>query len=1178
MSNLALPQFIVRAVSKRDLLPRSALRAWPQGRWRRFAWWLGGCLAAFAILGFLVLPPLVRPYLERKISAALDRKVTIGKLRINPFTLSATLGDISVAERAEGPPMLTLAELHLDGELSSLFRWAPVLNALKLAQPRLHLTRFPDERYNFSDLVDRALAGPPGPPPRFAVGNIEIVDGEIDFDDRPTGRRHRITQVQLGIPFLSTVPSQTEIKVEPRFSAHVNGRPVSISGETRPFKDTHETVLHWDINGLPLPAYIAYLPSKPPFNVDSGAVDATIDARFVSRGGKPPQLTVSGSLKVGDLSLSERSGTPIVRIPSLAIAIEGFDVFGRSANVRSIVADGPELDLRRDLQGGLNLAALFPAADSTPGSGPSFGFRVGSIAVNHGTVRLADAAVRPPFTSTLGDVSVGIMDLLSSGERNGEVTFSFTSDTGAHVAHRGMFALAPFRTEGRMELSGLRLARLFPYYAGALNLAVDDGTLDGTTNVRFDGKDATLALTNLEATARKLKLRVADDREALWRMPELTVRGGSVDVGKHAIVFDAIEARGAEASIRRAADGGFNFERLVRARPEGTAAAGESETWSVLANRVAMDDFAGTFTDETVSPPARIALSRVSLKGENISSSGNAKGNVRLQATVNKRGTISAAGSIMPAPFAASLDVQANAIELVPFQAYVSRSARVIVTGGNVSVKGAAEISASTPARGAFKGEVVVRELAALDEGNQSDLLKWKTLRVGGIEAQLEPLAVAVEEVAVDDLFARLLLNENGEFNLQQLARTEASAPEPPTAMSWFRLGKAKLANGSIDFTDHFIRPNYSAKLTGLTGSLSALASDKPADIDVRGNVQGTAPLEISGRINPLGPNLFLDVKASATDIELPPLSPYSGKYVGYGIEKGKLSMKVSYQVDNRKLKAQNSIVLDQLTFGEKVESPDAINAPVQFAVSLLKDADGVIRFDLPVGGSLDDPDFSVGGLVFRAIVGLVVKIVTAPFAALGSLSGHGEELAYIEFAPGSAALDKAGEEKVKAVAKALADRPALRLDVAGRVDPVADREALKRSTVEREVKQQKFKDLVASGAPPASVEAVEVPPSEYEALLKRAYRAGDFSKPRNLIGIPKDLPREEMEALLLANAAASDEDLRSLANRRAQAVLAHFTGVERVTSDRVFVTAPHLDAEGLKDKGKPTRVDFALH
>src|SRR5262249_35147880 len=157
------------------------------------------------------------------------------------------------------------------------------------------------------------------------------------------------------------------------------------------------------------------------------------------------------------------------------------------------------------------------------------------------------------------------------------------------------------------------------------------------------------------------------------------------------------------------------------------------------------------------------------------------------------------------------------------------------------------------------------------------------------------------------------------------------------------------------------------------------------------------------------------------------PMSPYSDKYVGYGIEKGKLSMKVSYLVENRKLKAENSIILDQLTFGQKVDSPDAIKAPVLLAVALLKDRNGVIQFDLPVGGSLDDPKFSVGGLVFRAIVNLIVKIVTSPFALLGSLGGgHGEELAYIEFAPGSSMIDSNGQSKIKSVAKALNDRPAI--------------------------------------------------------------------------------------------------------------------------------------------------------
>src|SRR5262249_9027785 len=150
------------------------------------------------------------------------------------------------------------------------------------------------------------------------------------------------------------------------------------------------------------------------------------------------------------------------------------------------------------------------------------------------------------------------------------------------------------------------------------------------------------------------------------------------------------------------------------------------------------------------------------------------------------------------------------------------------------------------------------------------------------------------------------------------------------------------------------------------------------------------------------------------------------------------------YRVENRKLKAENSVILDQLTFGRQVDSPDAIKAPVLLAVAALKDRNGVIQFDLPVGGSLDDPPFSVRGLGLRAIVGLMVKVVTAPFACLGSLSGHGEELAYIEFAPGSAALDGKSEDKIKAVAKALADRPAINLDLAGRVDPSLDGEALK--------------------------------------------------------------------------------------------------------------------------------------
>jgi hypothetical protein len=1171
-----------------------ALASWSRLRLRRSLIWLAGALVAFAVLGFLVLPVLVRPALQSKLSTALDRKVTIARLQINPFALSATLHDVSVGERGDGPPVLSLAEVYINGEIASLFRWAPVLSALKITQPALRLVRNADKTYNFSDLIDRALAGPAGPPPRFSVSNIEIIDGRISFDDRPEHRQHEVTQLTLGIPFLSSLPTQTEIRVEPTFSARVNGQPVAIRGETRPFKDTHETVLHWNFGGLPLPTYIDYVPTALPVKVVSGTVGAEANISFIARGKDPPQLALDGTFRLGDLALTERSGAKLLRVPSLTVAIDRLDVFGQRADLRSIVAEGIELDVRRSGGGDLNLATLFSSDAAAPGTATPLRFRAASIVLNHGTVHLSDASVTPAFASTLSDVSVGITNLASTPDQRADVTFSFLSDTGARIAHRGTLRLAPLNADGRLEMAGLKLARLFPYYASALNLVVDDGTLDGSTQLRFDGASGALTLTSLDATANNLKLRLPDEKEPLWRVPMLAVRGGSVDVAKHEISFESLEGRGAVATIRRDSKGAFNFERLIRTAHGGAAPAASSETWRVEAHKVALDDFAATFLDENVAPPARIALSKASVSAENVSNAAKAKGRARLQATVNKRGTVSLEGPIATEPFVATLNVVAKSIDLVPFQPYISQSARVIVTGGAASFRGAVNVAAGTPTHAGFKGEVVLGDLAAVDEVNQLDLLKWKKLTLASVDAQFEPLAVNVGDIALDGFFARLLLNENGEFNLQQLARKHTPAAEPPkptmepktvevagppgTPTTWLKLGKATLTGGDIDFTDHFIRPNYSADLTGLTGGLSTRAFDQPADIELHGSVQGNAPLEITGRINPLGENLFLDVKATATDIDLPPLSPYSGKYVGYGIERGKLSMKVSYFIEDRKLKAENSIILDQLTFGSKVESPDAIKAPVLLAVSLLKDRNGVINFDLPVGGSLDDPQFSVAGLVFRAIVNLIVKIVTSPFALLGSLAGHGEELAYVEFLPGSATLDKQGAEKVKAIAKALTDRPAVKLDVAGRVDPAQDREALKRAAVDRQIRAQKFDELVKSGEPPASVEAVEVSAGEYERLLGRAYKAANFSKPRNAIGFPKDLPRAEMEALLLANATVTDEDLRSLADRRAQVVSASLTDSEHVPAERVFLVAPHLDAEGLKDKGKPTRVDFALH
>src|SRR5208337_583890 len=217
------------------------------------------------------------------------------------------------------------------------------------------------------------------------------------------------------------------------------------------------------------------------------------------------------------------------------------------------------------------------------------------------------------------------------------------------------------------------------------------------------------------------------------------------------------------------------------------------------------------------------------------------------------------------------------------------------------------------------------------------------------------------------------------------------------------------------------------------------------AAVVLEGQVNGNAPINISGSINPLAPMAFVDIKANADRIELTNLTPYSTKYTGYPIVKGTLTVDVHYLLDQGKLTADNHISLDQLTFGDKVESPSAVNLPIRLAVALLKDSRGVIDVRVPVSGSLSDPQFSVGTVVWHAFLNLIVKAATSPFTLLASAvsgigGGGGADLAYVEFKPGYAILTQDSQSKLATVAKALHERPGLRLNVVGRVDPKFDR------------------------------------------------------------------------------------------------------------------------------------------
>ena len=467
-----------------------------------------------------------------------------------------------------------------------------------------------------------------------------------------------------------------------------------------------------------------------------------------------------------------------------------------------------------------------------------------------------------------------------------------------------------------------------------------------------------------------------------------------------------------------------------------------------------------------------------------------------------------------------------------------------------------------------------------------------------GLSVGYNPLSIRAKKIALADFFAHVVIQPDGRLNLQEItdtneaakpadqpkpavspAKPEVAVPAGPNSAKDVQIEELTLQGGRVQFQDRTLKPTYSADMTELGGRVSGLSSQETslADVELRGKMNNSAPLEITGKVNPLKQDLFVDVRARFTGMDLSPTSPYSGKYVGYIIEKGKLSFDLKYLIDKKKLSSENKVFIDQFTFGEKVDSPDATRLPVKLAVALLKDRNGEIHLDIPVTGSIDDPKFSVFSIILQVIGNLITKAVTSPFALLGAAFGGGEEMQYLEFDAGLASIPADGLKKVDALVTALSEKPSLKLEIAGYVSPEADREGLKQYFLQRKVKAQKLNDLVKKGSPAVPLDEIVVAPGEYEKYLTMAYRAEPFPKPRNFIGMVKSLPVPEMEKLMLTHIEAGDEELRQLAARRANATKDALLKSGKIDAERVFIVAPKGLAPEKKEKVKDSRVEFKI-
>lgn len=639
--------------------------------------------------------------------------------------------------------------------------------------------------------------------------------------------------------------------------------------------------------------------------------------------------------------------------------------------------------------------------------------------------------------------------------------------------------------------------------------------------------------------------------------------------------------------------------------------------------------------------PARLTLDQIMVNATNLSNLPETNIATALSLRWNTNGSLHTEINASLAPPSADIHLAFKDIDLHPLDPYLDSRLSVFIIGSKLGMDG--QIRFRSPAGSlpevTFTGDTWLNDFNTVDGVLSETLLKWDSVHISGVDTTLNPPVVAVKQVAVDGAYARLIIETNRTINLlaalhisptntttnvtstaketkskksllagDTVISTNALAQLPIKKLS---VGSVIITNTSANFTDRSITPNVNMAVQQISGTIAGISSEQlqHADLSLHAKVDNVGPVEITGTINPFSADQTNEVKIAVNDVDLTPASPYSGKFAGYRIAKGKLSVALAYHLHGRNLKSENIITLDQFTFGEKVNSPDAIKLPVKLGIAVLKDRNGKIVLDVPIEGSLDDPQFRLHKVITRAMWNIVEKAITSPFAVLGAMfGGKGEEISYQDFAAGNADLTPASKEKLDVLVKALYERPGLQLEISGSVDTNADIGGLRALQLEKQLRAQKWQALRKAdreaSTPDKIVVALEERPDLIKALYADAFAKGlivtssnsttPLPVPTSQQAFKKTAERgatqlmaktttpppattstgngtvataaDPMEQALLNSISVGDDDFQSLAAQRAKAVREYILQSGKVEPERLFLT--ENKSEGLKTQG----------
>lgn len=911
------------------------------------------------------------------------------------------------------------------------------------------------------------------------------------------------------------------------------------------------------------------------------------------------------SLTLQGFEMSEPDGGRFVAFDEFYINFQLSSIYRRAFTFAEVRLIGPEGQVKVLPDGSMNFSDILasfnpdePAPDQGKQSTELPPVYIYTLQIDKGRLAFSDLSKPAPFETTISPIQFTLNNFSTLKDRESPYAFNATLGAGAILRWEGNVSVNPLSSQGRFELTGIKLRTFWEYVQDLVKFEVNDGSIDLAGQYRADliGESIQAELIDAEVELAGFKMSEKGDDVELISVPSFMVKGVNVDLNEKKVLVASVHSSDGWFALWRTRDGVINYQNLIPAelladKPTETdeQPGDEVQTWDIRVNEVGFENYGARLESHALAKPMVATLDSINANLKNLSNQKNSEAEFKLALSIDKKGKVEIEGIASADPVSADLKLHVSNTPLRALQGYLDTLTQVQLASGqmNWNVRLQYNRFGKDGPLLRLEGDTSIDEIQLVERSSGEDLARCESLGASGLAFDVDPSKLSVSDIVIKKPYAKVIVFPDATVNLANAFATKETEESEETLLVFEKVVRAfelqlqqdmpitidsvRIESGAADFADLSIKPNFAADIRDLNGTVKGLSSkpETKADVLLEGKANRHAPVKITGQMNPLSPDVYIDLALSFKNMELTRLSPYSGRFAGYLIEKGKMSVGLKYEVSGNTLIGENDIVLNQLTLGERVDSPDATSLPVGLAIALLKDRNGNIELDVPVSGDLKDPQFNIGGVVAKAVGQVITRIVTSPFALLGSLVGGGssEELDFIDFEFGSATLGAPQTKKLDTLSKALSERPALRLEIEGAADKQSDGVALAEAELLNQLKLARVEELQKAGKTvPANVDDLTLSYDDYARLITQRYIDKFGKDPKTIFQGESESAAEKRQAIdqeiiistakqkLVETTAVDESRLKGLAQERAMQIKDHLVLNGKIPDDRLYL------------------------